>query len=300
MENTDTAKRIEERIDNLPLIDVTVFETMSLLNSPDSNFEQIVEKLSPDIAARFLNIANSAYYGIEVRSINHAVRLLGYSQMKQILVTSILIEHFTKHLKDFSFEKFQKQAQFCAAVSRILGEIVDYGRLEDLFTVSILNNIGKLVIAVYFGEEHKKIIGLKKSKRMTTSEAERNILGTTHAEIGAHILEKFNIPAEICDAVRFHVAEDRDIPENGNFKLGLIIREATRLVGRFKLPEDMNYSDIVERMKGTIKKGRESYQSGMRLSIQTRNYKKAFTKLLEEASDLISQDLKGLQERAPR
>jgi HD-like signal output (HDOD) protein len=298
MANKDTVRIIRDKIEKLPLIDVTVFETMSLLNNPDSNFEQIVEKLSPDIAARFLNIANSAYYGIEVRSINHAVRLLGYSQMKQILITSILIEHFTKRLEDFSFEKFQKQAQFCAAVSRVLGEIVDYGKLEDLFTVAILHNIGKLVIAVYFKKEHKEIIALKISKHMTTREAEERILGVSHAEIGAFILEQFNIPKDICDAVRFHDAEDGIISEQSNFKLELILRESARLVGKFKLPEDMEYSEIIERLKGTVQKGREIYQAGMRAEMQSTGYKEAFTKLLEEASSLVGKSLKGFQERA--
>jgi HD-like signal output (HDOD) protein len=298
MANKNTVNKIKDKIEKLPLIDVTVFETMSLLNSPDSNFEQIVEKLSPDIAARFLNIANSAYYAIEVRSINHAVRLLGYSQMKQILITSILIEHFTKRLEDFSFEKFQKQAQFCAAIARVLGEIVDYGKLEDLFTVAILNNIGKLVIAVYFKKEHKEIIALKKSKHMTTREAEEKILGISHAEIGAFVLERFNIPKDICDAVRFHDAEDRIISEQSNFKLEFIVRESARLVGKFKLPEDMAYSEIIEHLKGTVQKGREMYQAGMRAEMQSKGYKEVFTKQLEEASSLVSKDLKGFQERA--
>jgi HD-like signal output (HDOD) protein len=299
MANKETVQIIKDKIEKLPLIEVTVFETMSLLNNPDSNFEQIVEKLSPDIAARFLNIANSAYYGAEVRSINHAVRLLGYSQMKQILVTSILIEHFTKRLEDFSFKKFQKQAQFCAAVSRVLGEIVDYGRLEDLFTVAILHNIGKLVIAVYFKNEHKEIIALKKSKNIKTGKAEERVLGITHAEIGALILEKFNIPKDICDAVRFHDAEERNIPEKSSFKLELILRESARLVGTFKLPEDMKYSEILDHLKTSIQKARGVFQAGMKAEIQSKGYKDAFMGLLQETSYLVSKDLKGFQERIP-
>jgi HD-like signal output (HDOD) protein len=225
------------------------------------------------------------------------VRLLGYSQMKQILITSILIEHFTKRLEDFSFEKFQKQAQFCAAISRVLGEIVDYGKLEDLFTVAILNNIGKLVIAVYFKKEHKEIIAVKKSKHMTPREAEESILGISHAEIGAFVLERFNIPKDICDAVRFHDAEDRIISEQSNFKLEFIVRESARLVGKFKLPEDMAYSEIIEHLKGTVQKGREMYQTGMRAEMQSKGYKEVFTKQLEEASSLVSKGLKGFQER---
>ncbi|MBW2167349.1 MAG: HDOD domain-containing protein [Deltaproteobacteria bacterium] len=56
--------------------------------------------------------------------------------------------------ENFNFNKSQTHAQFCAAVSRIVGEILDYSNPEDLFTVVTLHNIGKLVIAVYFKDEH--------------------------------------------------------------------------------------------------------------------------------------------------
>ena len=71
-----TIDMIDKKVRNLPLIDSAVVKIISLLNNPDSNFEQIVERLSPDLSARFLNIANSAHYGREVRSISFAVKLL--------------------------------------------------------------------------------------------------------------------------------------------------------------------------------------------------------------------------------
>jgi HD-like signal output (HDOD) protein len=74
MTTEETIKRIETKINKLPLIDSEVVGIITLLNNPTSNFDKIVEKLSPSLAARFLNIANSAYYGgREVRSINYAV-----------------------------------------------------------------------------------------------------------------------------------------------------------------------------------------------------------------------------------
>ena len=173
MTSQDTIELIETKIQKLPLVDSEVIEIITLLNNPASNFEQIVQKLSPSLAARFLNIANSAYYGgREVRSINYAVQLLGYGKMKDILITSILMDHFTRRLKDFDFEKFLKQAQLCAALSKVLGEIIAFKQLEDLFTVATLQNIGKLVIAVYFKEAHQQIVALKKAADLPSCEAD--------------------------------------------------------------------------------------------------------------------------------
>ena len=278
------------------MTDATVFEVISLLNDPESNFEQIIEKLSPDIVARFLKMANSAYYGREVRSINYAVRLLGYKKMAQILNTSILIDHFAKrsNFENFDFNKFQTHAQFCAAISRILGEILDYSNPEDLFTVATLHNIGKLVIAIYFKDEHKKIIALKKSEDISTTEAEKRILNITHAEIGALVLKKFNIPQDICNGVRFHHAKDRIHPEESNFQLELIARESAKIVGDFVLPEKMEPLEIIDQLEETIMEGREICREEVRTGMRSKGYNEVFLSLLEQAFDLVYRDLKKI------
>jgi len=301
MANTSIIDMIKDKIKRLPLTDASLFEVISLLNDPASNFEQIIEKLSPDIVARFLKMANSAYYSREVRSIKYAVQLLGYKKMTQILNASILIDHFAKRsdFKNFNFNKFQMHAQFCASVARALGEILDYSDPEDLFTVATLHNIGKLVIAVYFKDNHEKIIALKKSEDISTSEAEQRILGITHAEIGSLVLKDLNIPRDICDGVRFHHAKNRILPKESNFQLELIARESARIVGDLVLPEKMESTEIINRLKGTIRKGREACREEVRIEMRDKGYKKVFPSLLEQASAMVYWDLiKFMQPRS--
>jgi HD-like signal output (HDOD) protein len=164
--------------------------------------------------------------------------------------------------------------------------------------VATLHNIGKLVIAVYFKDEHKRIIVLKKSKDISTTEAEQRILNITHAEIGALVLENFNIPRDICDVVRFHHAKNRILPEEYDFQLELIARESARIVGDFVLPEEMEPLEIIDRLKETIRKGREICREKVRIEMRDKGYNKVFPLLLEQASALVCRDLKkNLQER---
>jgi HD-like signal output (HDOD) protein len=291
---------IEKRLEELPLVDVSVFEVISMLDDPDANFEKIAENLSPDVASRFLEMANSAYYGREVRSIGYAVRVLGFTQMKKILTSSLLMSHFIKKVDvtGFNFNKFQQQAQFCGAVSRVMGEIVGFDRPEDLFTVAILQNIGKLVLATHFREEFREINALKVSKGLPTREAEQQVLGTTHAHIGALVLEQFNIPADICNAVRYHDSYERTVPEGPNYQLEFISREATRIVGRFKLPQGMEAMEIVDRLQGTVAEGRKRCRKMIEERMHEEGYRETFVDLLREASGLVVRDLKiFLQER---
>ena len=294
MTSQDTIELIETKIHKLPLIDSEVIEIITLLNNPASNFEQIVQKLSPSLAARFLNIANSAYYGRrEVRSINYAVQLLGYGKMKDILITSILMDHFTKRLKDFDFDKFLKQAQLCAALAKVLGEIIAFNQLEDLFTVAILQNIGKLVIAVYFKDAHQQIVALKKAAGLPSCEAEKRILGISHGEIGAIVLKRFNVPPQICDAVKFHDRHDTDLPvENDNY-LQHIARMATTIVGRFSLPESIAPMDLYHILRATVEEGKTNYREQIHAQLRSNGYQEIFPSLLEQASALVCNDLKA-------
>ncbi|MGD8252001.1 MAG: HDOD domain-containing protein, partial [Desulfobacterales bacterium] len=107
--------------------------------------DQIIERLSPDITARFLNLANSAYCGMDVRSIGHAVKLLGYNAMRQNLITSFLIEHFTRHLElgYFDFDTFHAHSQLTGLIAKALGDMIDYRHSGDLYTAAILHNLGQ-------------------------------------------------------------------------------------------------------------------------------------------------------------
>ena len=79
---------IKSRIDSLPLIDVTVLELLSLLNDQDSSFQQIIDNISPEITARFIKMANTAYYWTNVRSIDYAVRVWDTSYLDTIYQNS--------------------------------------------------------------------------------------------------------------------------------------------------------------------------------------------------------------------
>jgi HD-like signal output (HDOD) protein len=292
---------IEKQVFNLPLIDSAVVKIITLLNNPASNFEQIVDRLSPDLSTRFLSIANSAYYGREVSSIHFAVKLLGYSKMRDILITSIIMDHFTRRLKGFDFEKFLKHAQFCSAIAKILGEILEYNRPDDLFTVATLQNIGKLVIAVYYEDQHKEIIALKRAEGLTTREAEKKILGISHGEIGAIVLKRFSVPREICEAVKFHDTAEDLLPDAADYLLSYIAREAGRIVGMFSLPEEKNPLELTGLLSDTIAAGKSDYRDGVREKMRSQGYEEIFPELLKQAVDRVIMDLKQyLPQREPQ
>lgn len=289
-----TVAEIAATVQTLPLIDSDVAEVITLLNDPESNYNQVAMKLSPGLAARFLEIVNADPARRAVRSIHLAVKLLGYRKMRDALVTAIAVDHFTSRLNNFNFEKFLHQARFCAAVARILGEIFDFTDQADLFTVATLQNIGKLVIAVYFKDHHEAIVALKRSEGIPTSFAESRIFGLTHAEIGALVLRRYRIPEEICEAVRTH---DQHVPLDGSAALSelqVITRAAAAIVGRFQLPTDFDAEDLPLHLHRTIAAGKRLRHRLAQPHILSGGYESVFPQLVTDLSNLVMNDLHRL------
>lgn len=296
MTKADTLEAIKKKIDDLPLIDATVLKLLSLLNDIDSDYQQIIGRLSPEIAVKFLNMASSAFYGTEVRSIDYAVRVLGFSGMKQILTTSVLIDQFSKgkYKKLFDFNYFQEHARCCASVSRTLGEILKYDDPAELFTVSMLHNIGELIIAVYFSDSRDEIDSLIDSKDISISEAEREILGLSHAEIGALALKRFNLSQDICDAVKYHDLENRIIPEGSNYRMELISREAVRIVERLDLPQRVELTKLTILLDDTVLSSQETYLAYFKSNPKTDNNQRVFAGIFEQISLLVSDTIETM------
>jgi HD-like signal output (HDOD) protein len=294
MNQAPAARQIEVKVKSLPLIDPDTAEIFDLLDDPESNYDRIARKLSPGLAARFLALVNSDPGKREVRSIQLAVKLLGFDKMRSALTSAIAVDQLAHRLDQFDFGKFLSQAHFCAAVARVLGDIMNFGARGDLMTVATLQNIGKLVIAVYFTDQHHAIIALKREKKLPTSLAERQIMGLSHGEIGAIVLERYRVPSEICEAVRYH---DHHIPVHADrplTELQVISREATTLVSRFQLPSAFDPVELPERLARTIEAGRQMRMQLAQPHILSVGYEAAFPKLTSQLSTLVFNDLRRL------
>lgn len=298
MADRNGIESVKSKIYSLPLVDVTVVKLLSLLNDPDSSFQQIVEDISPEIAARFIQMANSAYYWVNARSIEYAVRVLGFSKMKQVITTSMLMDHFsrTSDLHGFDFQEFRDGAQLCATISRAFGRMFDHEDPGELFTAAMLLDIGELVIAFHFKDESRAINDLIASEGISADEAERRVMGLGHPEIAALILERYHLSQDICDAVRFHEVANRQIPKNSNYKLELIVNKSAKMTDSLEAVEKAEYLAVTDRLEKTVvKEGQRRFRKRVRGDTQQDEYQNLFVTVLEEASILIYDNLVGLR-----
>ena len=157
-----------------------------------------------------LKLANSAFYGFprEIATVNHAVVVLGFETVKSLGLSVSVLERFSgaNDNGEFDRQRFWEHSIACAVAARILAAKVRYRTRGqgEAFAGGILHDIGKLVLSQFFPDEFSEILHLVNTENIYIGKAEEEVLGLTHAEVGAWLGERWNMPKQLVDAIAYH------------------------------------------------------------------------------------------------
>jgi len=92
----------------------------------------------------------------------------------------------------------------CATAASLIAKQCKLPVAEHLFLSGLLQNIGSLVIFQTVPELAKEIITHAQSDHKVLYEAEQRVLGFDHAEVGAALAQKWQLPASLTEIIRHH------------------------------------------------------------------------------------------------
>lgn len=181
------------------------------VQSPNVSLKKIGNIIATDVSmtARVLQLVNSAFFGLPQKIVNpqHAVALLGLDLLKALVLNIELFSAFDKE-QDFNnlfLEKLWKHSMRVGDLAKRItwSESTNKGILEEAFIGGMLHDIGKLLL-LEIPDCHEKIKEIVLKNNYSDLEAEYQLLGTSHAEVGAYLLGLWGIPDNIIEAVAFH------------------------------------------------------------------------------------------------
>ncbi|MBL0732315.1 MAG: zinc-ribbon domain-containing protein [Desulfosarcina sp.] len=208
---TNTLKKsILQTMNELPPMPQVISEVRTIMSDPRSGFKDIAKVIEKDqaIAARVLQIANSAYYGMSgmVSSIHQASVVLGHKALNEILTVVGASALLGKKLKGYNIgsEALWRHSIAVAIGAKTIAAKKHPAIENEAFSAGLIHDSGKLVLDEYLFEKKKIFENKLTENKNNLIKAEKNTLGFDHAEIASALCKKWSIPDDQNVAIRFH------------------------------------------------------------------------------------------------
>lgn len=194
---------------NIPAMAGPVSEILKMLDKPTTNNQTLSALISKDqaIATKVLSIANSPLYGLRrrVSTIDFAIMVIGFIEMKNIVMALSLMESFKiKTDKNLDQKDFWLHSLLTGSAAKRIAKDLNYHSEGTAFVAGLLHDLAIPIIHKYFHTSFIDIITDVKNNGKTFNEAELNCLGYNHQEIGDMLCAKWNLPSVLCDSIRHH------------------------------------------------------------------------------------------------
>ena len=203
---------ITGQLGSISAMPVVVGKLRHLLSDPDVEFRKLSEvlKYDPGMTTNILRLANSAYFGFrtQVNTVTQAISRLGLKRMSELVMTAAIGPIMQRPLKGYEVPAgglWRHSIAVAIATEHLAGQL-NIPVPEDAFTAGLLHDIGKMVLGTFIEVDTDPIMKLVDEKKIPFDEAEREILGIDHAEVGSLLLKKWNLPESLVNVTRWHHA----------------------------------------------------------------------------------------------
>jgi putative nucleotidyltransferase with HDIG domain len=198
------------RVDDLPTLPETFLRITQIVNNPRASAKDLAAVIGDDqvLTARLLRLVNSSFYGFpqKVSTVTGAIVLLGFDAIRSLLLSSSVFEIFPgkRRKNQHELAALWDHALGCAVAAKVIGGRLRYDNIEELFVGGLLHDIGKIVEMVYLPGDFNKVRNLVKEKDLLILEAEREVLGVSHAEVGTLLASQWRLPQKLVKVIETH------------------------------------------------------------------------------------------------
>lgn len=193
-------------IRKLPSLPNLYSKLVKELNSSDPEPKIVADIISQDVAmtAKILQIVNSAYYGLpgQVSSVHRAVTLIGINTTRALVLGIQIFGEFQRSMAPFfSIDALWQHSLAVSQVSRVIAKELKLDMIsqENAQIIGLLHDIGKLLQVLV-----PEYLNLYSYEGEISTQAEYQVFGTSHAEMGAYLLSLWGLPQQVVETVAYH------------------------------------------------------------------------------------------------
>lgn len=211
------SETLKQLLETVPMLSETASTVMDMMHRPDTDPKALAGLVAedPGLTVQTLHLCNSPFYSlpIQVTSIDHAVRLLGLPTVCGIVMAAYLHRLMTRFSGEGARIWLTGARRHVLRVADCAQHLVVHGGLDlpksQSWTLGLLHDIGKLVLAQLDAQTARAVEEWAEISGLSLVDAEWQMLGTDHAEVGSLLAERWELPELIVDTVRWHHRPER-------------------------------------------------------------------------------------------
>ena len=193
MTSIDAIVKQIKQLEPLPQVTNRVMELVQDSRSSMNDLAKIVG-FDQALTANILKVCNSAYFGLnkQVESVQQAIVYLGMDQVVDLVLMSGASRNLNAQHKgyDLGAGELWKYSVSSAILARELALKLGADNKQLIFTAALLKDIGKVVLQQFVAESFRDINELVAHQGYSFREAEKEILGIDHAELGGLVAKQ--------------------------------------------------------------------------------------------------------------
>jgi HD-like signal output (HDOD) protein len=198
------------RTPGLGMLPQVTSQVLRLVDNPNASPRQIGALIERDagLASKLLKSANSAYYGApgKIKTVSQAISVMGLSAVRSIVVGQAYQQMTSVRGASKRFDRlaFWQHSLATATAARVLAKLKGWRDPEEAFLAGLLHDAGRLVMDKFLPNEFDQILTLALERVIPLRDAEREVLGYTHVEVGDLLGAEWNLPESMREPLRRH------------------------------------------------------------------------------------------------
>lgn len=161
----------------------------------------------PGLSVRLLRLVNSAMFSFprRISTISDAVPIVGTAQLRDLALATSVITIFDDIPEDLvDMDSFWRHSLGVGVAARLIARMRREPNVEQMFVAGLVHDVGRLILFELLPEESKACMEECRDSGVPLFEVEKDRIGFDHAQVGKTLLDLWNFPAALQEAVLFH------------------------------------------------------------------------------------------------
>lgn len=196
------------RVSSLPTMPKVYAQLQAALAEPDISTAKMAGIIAQDaaIATKILQVANSAFFRLPkpMSRIKDAVAYLGFGSIRNLVMSAEVFSQWQHTSGPQALQAEQLQTHALASAAACAALAAGTPLADDAWLTGLVHDIGYWVLMKECPAQLQQALQLANAEGISTYAAEKQIIGATHAEVGAYLLGVWGLPYSLVEAVAYH------------------------------------------------------------------------------------------------